>query len=208
MPDVAAETAGGKVFMVSSLDPAHPAENILDGSNGTYWISTGLYPQEILLNLGRPAKVSSVRLYSTRVRSVRFEGCQEDKPVNFNVLAECEVEDAQDGRLQVREMPCGQQEKPTEFVRLLILSGWDDFCSVHRIQVDGVAASSSPMRRGRSKMISSPSNAAGPGGSGGIEEEPGSPGLKVEIPDHAPKEGNEPDAPRKPDHMSPWEGPG
>jgi len=196
MPDVASEKSGGKVFMVSSLDPAHPGENVIDGTDGTYWISTGLYPQEILLGLAKPAKVSSVRLFSTRVRNIRFEGCQEGTPVNFKTLGECEVEDAQQGRLQVREVRCEGQERPLEYVRLLILSGWDDFCSVHRIQVDGVAIDS-PARRMASKQAASLKH-----GDSMMEERRGS--LAVAIPEHTVKEGDEPDAPRKPDHMSPW----
>mmetsp|Transcript_101356 Transcript_101356/g.302243 ORF Transcript_101356/g.302243 Transcript_101356/m.302243 type:complete len:203 (+) Transcript_101356:172-780(+) len=200
MPDVVSEKAGGKIFMVSSLDPAHPPENVLDGSDVTYWISTGLYPQEILLGLGRPARVSSVRLSCTRVRGVRFEGCHEDKPVNFTLLAEFEVADAQDGRLQFHEMLCGEQVRPTEYVRLLILSGWDDFCTIHRIQVLGVALDS-PLRRARSKMIGSPAEHTPD--EAAVDED--APPLMVSIPEHAPKETNEPDAPRKPSHTSPWQ---
>mmetsp|Transcript_44247 Transcript_44247/g.99756 ORF Transcript_44247/g.99756 Transcript_44247/m.99756 type:complete len:201 (-) Transcript_44247:111-713(-) len=191
MPDLAAEAAGGKVFMVSSLDPEHPGDNVIDGIDGTYWISTGLYPQEVLLELGQPAKVSSVKLSSTRVRSIRFEGCREETPVNFTILAEGEVEDAQQGHLQVRELLCGNQDGPTEFLRLLILSGWDDFCSVHRIQVDGVAANLTVKRR----ISRQPT---------GLKKDGH---LEVSIPEHAQKENNEPDAPRKPDHTSPWSTP-
>jgi len=191
MSDLVANTAGGKVYMVSSLDPAHPGENIIDGRDGTYWISTGLYPQEILLGLARPARVSSVRLFSTRVRSVRFECCQ-GTPVNFSILAECEVEDAQDGCLQIREVRCGSQEQPTDYVRLMILSGWDDFCSVHRIQVDGVVEASSPQRRAMSKRAT------------GAPATHRDSVLEVSVPGRMPKEDHEPDAPRKPDRTSPW----
>mmetsp|Transcript_27830 Transcript_27830/g.88450 ORF Transcript_27830/g.88450 Transcript_27830/m.88450 type:complete len:199 (-) Transcript_27830:140-736(-) len=192
MPDLASEKAGGCVVMVSSLDSAHPGENVIDGNNGTYWISTGLFPQEVLLQLGQPTKVASVRLSSTRVRGVRFEACPDDTPMNFKVLAEAEVEDSP-GALQMRELRCGEQEQPTEFVRLLILSGWDDFCSVHSIQVDGVAMEP-PARR--HKLHKTTTGLKKPGHDRTKE-------LEVTIPEQMQKD-NEPDAPRKHDSASAW----
>jgi len=133
--DLAARAHGGKVVMTSSLDEEHPAENVIDGSEATYWISTGLYPQEILLELCQPSKVSGVRLSSTSVRGVRVEACSEDAAVSFRTLVQGEL-DCQAGRLQQQELRCvEEQPQLTRFIKTMILSGWDDFCSVHRIVV-------------------------------------------------------------------------
>eukprot|EP00971_Amphidinium_carterae_P089017 1761943-Amphidinium_carterae.1 len=40
-------------------------------------MSTGLYPQEILLQLQEPARISSIQLVTTNVKQVRIEGCSE-----------------------------------------------------------------------------------------------------------------------------------
>merc|ERR1719198_1819776 len=101
--------------MVSSLDPAHPGDSAIDGCDGSYWISTGLYPQEVLLELGLPAAVSSVWVTSTHVRRLRIEGCKEDSPVNFMVLADEELDDTH-GRLQLRELGCSNTPQPIRFV--------------------------------------------------------------------------------------------
>mmetsp|Transcript_92783 Transcript_92783/g.198952 ORF Transcript_92783/g.198952 Transcript_92783/m.198952 type:complete len:210 (-) Transcript_92783:41-670(-) len=194
MPELDVEKSGGRVFMVSSLDPDHLGENVLDSNDRTYWISTGLYPQEILLELGQPANVSSVRLSATRVRHVRFEACQEEAPVNFKLLAEGELDDAGPGRLQVRDLATDSQDGPTEYLRLVILSGWDDFCSVHRIQINGVVVDRPPRSRSKeSKAFLSQKTRES---------------LEVKIPEHrmvkSREEKHEPDAPRQPDHASPW----
>eukprot|EP00419_Tripos_fusus_P003162 CAMPEP_0172679898 /NCGR_PEP_ID=MMETSP1074-20121228/16385_1 /TAXON_ID=2916 /ORGANISM="Ceratium fusus, Strain PA161109" /LENGTH=201 /DNA_ID=CAMNT_0013498141 /DNA_START=44 /DNA_END=649 /DNA_ORIENTATION=- len=199
MPDVAALNVGGRVFMVSSLDPAHPGENIIDGNEATYWISTGLYPQEILLWLSCATRVSCVRLASTRVRNVRFEGCQENEPVSFRTLAERRFEDTHGGGLQVNELhcgsSCGDDGRPLEFIRVLILSGWDDFCTVHDIQVDGEKVSSPVMsRRSSSKTTTTKVQL----------NERGMSMLEVTIPEQAAKGQHEPDAPRRPDGTCPW----
>lgn len=183
--------------MVSSLDPAHPGENVIDDDHGTYWLSTGLYPQEILLWLAAPTNIASVSVASTRVRRMRFEACPEELPVTFGTLAEGEFEDTQDIGLQVRELRCSSQNGPTKFVRILILSGWADFCSIHQIQVEGTAVEAPVPRRapvpGRAPVQRR-------GSIGNMES------LEVVIPESKMlgKDGHEPDAPRKPDGVSAW----
>eukprot|EP00931_Biecheleriopsis_adriatica_P122602 TRINITY_DN97606_c0_g1_i1.p1 TRINITY_DN97606_c0_g1~~TRINITY_DN97606_c0_g1_i1.p1 ORF type:complete len:138 (+),score=27.68 TRINITY_DN97606_c0_g1_i1:59-472(+) len=137
MPDLVSKKGGGKVLMVSSLDLGHPASNIIDGSEGSYWISTGLYPQEILLELSQPSLVSSVKISSTNIKSLRIESCAEDKPVNFKfkVLAEGDLEESS-GRLQLKEFACQATSEIATYVKILILSGWHDFCSVHKVVVE------------------------------------------------------------------------
>jgi len=160
MPDLACSKAGGRVFMVSSLDPDHPAEGAIDSDDHTYWISTGLYPQEMLLELGRRGTVSSVRVVSTHVRRVRIEGCWEEQPLSFAVLAEQDIEDT-GGRLQLRELRCGApSEGPLSYVRVVVVSGWLDFCSLHKIEVEGEVADVG-------EAAAAPVAAPAPGGGGG-----------------------------------------
>ena len=71
MPDLVSKKVGGKVLMVSSLDENHPGDNMIDGREESYWISTGLYPQEILLQLSQRAQVSNVKVCATNVRGIR-----------------------------------------------------------------------------------------------------------------------------------------
>lgn len=197
MPDVASEEAGGRVVMVSSLDLNHPGENVIEANERTYWISTGLFPQEIILELCRPSRVSSVKIVVTHVRSVRIEGAEES-PVNFQVLAEEELDDKHGG-VQVREMQCRfgsgcntGEEGLIEFIRVSILSAWHDFASVHRVHVEG-----EPIGKRRTSV------------DGGSPARAGE--LSVSIPahrEHARRADrtphDEPDAPRQPADTTPW----
>mmetsp|Transcript_67461 Transcript_67461/g.170168 ORF Transcript_67461/g.170168 Transcript_67461/m.170168 type:complete len:213 (-) Transcript_67461:54-692(-) len=211
MPDLAAQSCGGKVYMVSSLDEDNPAEHAIDGRAGSYWISTGLYPQEIILELGSPGRISSVRLASTCIRRLRIECCQEETPMNFKLIAEGELQDAPQ-RLQTWEQQCEVQERPTVFIKLSILSGWDDFCSIHTLQVEGQAAAAPavaaapapplPTRPAEDKPQRTrerlPSQSA--------ELRRGNTGaLEVQIPEHGIiKDKNEPDAPKQHDNIATW----
>mmetsp|Transcript_24066 Transcript_24066/g.71625 ORF Transcript_24066/g.71625 Transcript_24066/m.71625 type:complete len:137 (-) Transcript_24066:84-494(-) len=135
MTNLVSKNSGGKVLMVSSLDMNHPGDNIIDGSEHSYWISTGLYPQEILFELSSPAPVNSIRISTTNVKSVRIEACAEDKPVNFKTLVERDLEEKQ-GSLQTEELtPKDGGGETASFVKVVVLSGWHDFCSVHKVAV-------------------------------------------------------------------------
>jgi len=141
------------VLMVSSLDEDHPGENVIDGSDRSYWISTGLYPQEILLKLSVPAWVSFVTLSSTNVKQVLVEGCHEPSWENFQTLGEGIVDNTH-GQLQHQVLAIKQQQKPVKYVRLSIISGWHDFCSVHRLQLETtVADEGATLRRPRSNIM-------------------------------------------------------
>jgi len=140
MLDVASKDARGQVLLVSSLDPLHPGANVIDGRTDTYWRSTGLYPQEILLELGCCSPIQSVHLVTNSVRQVRIEGSQEPRALNFEKLAEASLREAS-GHLQVEEVLCRAQSRPTCVVRVVILSGWHDFCSVHQVRVEVPLAS-------------------------------------------------------------------
>lgn len=204
MLDAAAKTAGGRVLMVSSLDEDHGGENVIDADERSYWISTGLFPQEILLQLCRPCWVSSFKLSTTHVRSFRLEGCHEDAPVNFQVLADVDLVDAR-GALQVKEVQCGHIDRPILFIRLYILSGWHDFCSVHRFQVHGTEA---PMpasaAAAREEDVTSPTPSALSHHSRTSLARRNSKDLFVQIPPHDLNHGTEPDAPRS--TREPWTG--
>lgn len=130
MMELAGAAYGDRVCMVSSLDPEHSVENIIDGNHGTFWISTGLFPQEIILELVEPTLLSSIKIASTHVRKIRIEGCHEMQPHSFAVVAESEFKNM-NGCLQVNDLPCSSAL--LKFVRVVFVSGWSDFCTCHNL---------------------------------------------------------------------------
>lgn len=59
--DIATEAAGASVIMATCADERHPPENIIDPKDGSFWITTGLYPQEFVIQLGSTSQVNKVR---------------------------------------------------------------------------------------------------------------------------------------------------
>eukprot|EP00826_Nyctotherus_ovalis_P026828 TRINITY_DN2092_c0_g2_i2.p2 TRINITY_DN2092_c0_g2~~TRINITY_DN2092_c0_g2_i2.p2 ORF type:complete len:106 (-),score=28.83 TRINITY_DN2092_c0_g2_i2:219-536(-) len=55
-----------------------------------FWMTTGLFPQEILIDLKKLTTVSEVRFTSHAVKKVRLEGSEARSATSFKVIAESE----------------------------------------------------------------------------------------------------------------------
>merc|ERR1711998_186610 len=84
MPDVASL---GQVSVASSYDERFPPSNMIDGDPSSFWASTGLYPQEFVVELDKAYDISSVKLIACNVKSVSLEKCDTDDPSQFAALA-------------------------------------------------------------------------------------------------------------------------
>lgn len=51
MTDVALAAAGSSIAAATCADERHPPENTLDGTESTFWMTTGLFPQELVIAL-------------------------------------------------------------------------------------------------------------------------------------------------------------
>ncbi|KAJ3415154.1 Heat shock protein beta-11 [Chytridiales sp. JEL 0842] len=135
---VAAENITGlRVSMTSSNDPRFPAENILDGSTKSFWATTGLYPQEFVITLPASASVRKVIVWSSKVASWTLSKCTTDKPTDFDDVMSLESEDS-DTNLQVTTFNIPSSSDPVlRHLKFTIRKGHLDFCSIHRVTVQG-----------------------------------------------------------------------
>ena len=69
--DIATEAAGASVIMATCGDERHPPENIIEPKDGSFWVTTGLYPQEFVIKLGSTAQVNKVRTLTSNGTCVR-----------------------------------------------------------------------------------------------------------------------------------------
>jgi hypothetical protein len=67
MKDYARQDAGASIVMATSVDERFPPENIIDGAEsfgaeaiGTFWMTTGMFPQELVVALANPVQVSQI----------------------------------------------------------------------------------------------------------------------------------------------------
>jgi heat shock protein beta-11 len=72
--DLATGAAGASVIMATCGDERHPPEHILEPNDGSFWATTGLYPQEFVIKLSGTAQVNKVRTLTSNGASTLGEG--------------------------------------------------------------------------------------------------------------------------------------
>ena len=120
--------------MATSYDPNFPPANAITANVKEFWMSTGLFPQELLFQLTSPSTPRTLRLSSSNVRQIIVEGCEGSHPGNFGKIGETELGN-NGGNLQ-RESVDLNTPKPINFLKVIFLSGWDEFISVHSVKFD------------------------------------------------------------------------
>eukprot|EP01137_Pigoraptor_chileana_P013676 Opistho-2@67471 len=134
MPNVSADTAGAIVSLATSQDDRFPADNIIDGNEATFWPTTGMFPQEFIITFPSSTRIKSIKTWTCDIKDVRIEYSASEKPQQFEMLMELELDHVSD-RLQVKENRF--QSVVARHVKFVIMAAYEDFCSVHRLNIDG-----------------------------------------------------------------------
>ncbi|KAG1693739.1 hypothetical protein DVH05_023139 [Phytophthora capsici] len=132
--ELALDEEGAQVTAVTSYDPSFPPVNILDGEQSSKWVTTGSFPQEIVVQLATTASVVRAKMWTRNVKEMTIESCSGPTPTKWEKLFDTKLKET-DGEMQI----VSENVKPTDasFLKFKILSGWDDFVIVHRVSVEG-----------------------------------------------------------------------
>ncbi|XP_072244258.1 intraflagellar transport protein 25 homolog [Leuresthes tenuis] len=123
---------GAKLVLASSSDENHPPENIIDGNTKTFWMSTGMFPQEFIIRFAEPTKVSAMTLDSYNVKHLLVEKNTSPSASRFEFVTEKEFE-CTEGHLQSNSISLN--DSIATHLRFIITSGYDHFVSVHRVSL-------------------------------------------------------------------------
>jgi hypothetical protein len=134
--ELAIESAGASVISASSFDVSHPPKSIMEDTN-TFWMSTGSFPQELILQLGEPSLVKSIDLVATGIRSIELSKCEGTQANTWESVCKEEAGDG-DGDVQRLSLQVPPRLTAT-YLRVKIYSGWADYISIHRMSVLGQA---------------------------------------------------------------------
>ncbi|CAG5921472.1 intraflagellar transport protein 25 homolog [Menidia menidia] len=130
MIDSSLSSLGAKVVLTSSSDQNHPSENIIDGNTETFWISTGMFPQEFIIRFAEPTQISTVTMDTYNVKHLKIEKNTSQSASQFEFVTEKEL-DCTEGRLQSNAISLNGGS--ATHLRFIITLGYDHFVSVHRV---------------------------------------------------------------------------
>jgi len=121
-----------KALMATSLDYRHGIENIVDGRINTFWISTGLFPQEVIIALSTSVLLKTVTLTTMKVSHVILEASN----TNIKEFKTINSQEIQDGTIQTTSfsIPPGTKAR---YLKFIFKKGYADFITVHKLNVTG-----------------------------------------------------------------------
>ncbi|GLH15034.1 Heat shock protein beta-11 [Gryllus bimaculatus] len=121
-------------FATSTYEGLEEPNKMIDGQRTTYWATSGLYPQQFTLTFPKLISVNSIKVRCYMVRLLQVEKCDAEKPGNFSVVCEKEL-DPTDVEHQIQPLYEGQLS--AHHIRFTILSGYDHICAIYKIEVEG-----------------------------------------------------------------------
>uniref|UniRef100_A0A665TDD5 Zgc:158640 n=1 Tax=Echeneis naucrates TaxID=173247 RepID=A0A665TDD5_ECHNA len=132
MADSSLGSSGVKVVVASSGDENHPPENILDGNTKTFWMSTGMFPQEFIIRFAELTKISAVTVDTYNVKHLKIEKNTSQKASQFESVTEKGKGTSAGVRLYFIFQLNGSS---ATHLRFIITAGYDHFVSVHKVNV-------------------------------------------------------------------------
>jgi heat shock protein beta-11 len=102
----------------------------------TYWLTSGLFPHEVVFAFPSPIRIHTIHLSSRYIRSFSVQICDKNNPVTFESIWSNDLAAGSDGIQQEQNEFDGVIAK---YVKLVIEKGWNDFTAVYQLRVDGSA---------------------------------------------------------------------
>nr|XP_044995362.1 intraflagellar transport protein 25 homolog [Jaculus jaculus]XP_044995363.1 intraflagellar transport protein 25 homolog [Jaculus jaculus] len=101
--DLCLNSEGSEVILATSSDEKNPPENIIDGDTGTFWTTTGMFPQEFIICFHKHVKIEKLVIQSYLVRTLRIEKTMSKEPFGFEQWVEKDLAHTE-GQLQNEEI--------------------------------------------------------------------------------------------------------
>mmetsp|Transcript_18202 Transcript_18202/g.50990 ORF Transcript_18202/g.50990 Transcript_18202/m.50990 type:complete len:436 (-) Transcript_18202:488-1795(-) len=145
MADAALASAGARVVAATCYDERHPPESVIDGDDSTFWVTTGLYPQEIVVALPKLTDVTRLTTVSMNVRKLVIEKCETDRPYTFEKALEAELTNMGSRGLQTETHQVNFKAK---YVKVVFESGYDLFSALSKVAIVSHTSSRNMMDMG------------------------------------------------------------
>ncbi|KAL9653927.1 hypothetical protein ABK040_014140 [Willaertia magna] len=126
------ESRKAKVVLTTSHDENYGISNMLDGKEETFWMSTGMFPQEIMFQLESQYTLKKIQIISTGIKQLKLETTDKSQPIQFSPIFEKQLAD--EGSLQAEEILL--EDQPARYLKLQILNGYHNFISIHSIKIE------------------------------------------------------------------------
>ncbi len=92
-------STGAVISSASCYSSVHPPSAVLENNVTSFWMTTGIFPQEIVLQLAESSSIKSVDLIATGLRNIELSKCDGQQASNWERVSISDADDA-DGEIQ------------------------------------------------------------------------------------------------------------
>jgi len=132
--NLALNEEGAVVLVASSSDSRYPSSNIIDGDEKTFWMTTGMYPQEVIIQFPKAVKLQRIKTVTKNVLDLAVFRCENSNPLVFDLVYEQELSDRLGARQEDVQTVDGAL---AVYLKFVIKSGREDFSAVYKVEVEG-----------------------------------------------------------------------
>uniref|UniRef100_A0A7S1W7T1 F5/8 type C domain-containing protein n=1 Tax=Neobodo designis TaxID=312471 RepID=A0A7S1W7T1_NEODS len=131
-----------RILLTTASDERFPADAMLDGNMKSFFLTTGMFPHEVLLSFSddnAPVNITKVSLVGHGIKKLRVERCTEQYATAFEPMVDCEVNASGEGGLQqetyqINKATVGQGVR---YVKLVLAEGHEPFAAIHSLVFEG-----------------------------------------------------------------------
>ncbi|KAA3678232.1 heat shock protein beta-11 [Paragonimus westermani] len=74
MLDSISHTSDKFIKLSTSFDELHPPDNVLQDNKNSFWVTTGLFPQLLVISFAESSKIGRVRILSSCIKNIWVSG--------------------------------------------------------------------------------------------------------------------------------------
>jgi heat shock protein beta-11 len=122
------------LFYATSFDNEHPPTGACDGDETTFWITTGLFPQEIVLQFRKPAQITRITTVTGKVKSMVVSAALDKGLTDW---AEIDNTNLPANPIKQQETHQLNYQRTSWGVKIAISRCWGSFAAVYLVRIEG-----------------------------------------------------------------------
>lgn len=123
-----------EVFYSTSSDQEHPPTNIIDNDETTFWMTTGLFPQEVVLQFKKPAQIVRITTITGKVRDITVYAAQDKGMSDWAEIDSTRLPAQPIKQQETHQLNC---QRTTYGVKICITKGWGQFSALYMVKIEG-----------------------------------------------------------------------
>ena len=123
-----------KLLYATSFDDNHPPTNAANQEDGTFWITTGLFPQEISFSFANPCQIMRVTVVTGKVKNLKLFAASDSECTEWVHIDDFSFQSAPIKQIDTHQI---NMRSTSYGIKLSIEQAWGPFSALYSLSVEG-----------------------------------------------------------------------